>query len=348
MNAIHLHIKDLKKRCSEQYGMNPNELPVPKQYICEDVLRKKQARANQLLNQNENNVKHVLQEIRGIPFVLLLTDDEGNVVKIHSDETMKERSTAIGIREGVQFRENDVGVNSISIALDTGQTTELIGNDHFHYCLYDSACLSIPFTFAPSVTGTLSLMTHKDLMNEDINRILITSLKKAAANNTTADFYEKYHHDIFRYLRSLSRDEELAKDLCQQTFLAVFNHIDSFQQKGSPKSWIYRIAFHTFISWYRRETKMTFINIENTEANLCQSTFKDPDQFIEEMANYDEIEGYISKLKPQQQTVIWLREFNQLSYQEISNITGWSIPKIKTMLHRARKNLQQRMCGATS
>lgn len=152
-------------------------------------------------------------------------------------------------------------------------------------------------------------MTNSDYMDEGHLKLLTSAVNKAKKIGLTNEFYKEYYHDVFHYLCSLSRDNEIAKDLCQQTFLAVFNGIESFKQESSPKSWIYRIAYNTFVSWYRKEVKFASINVEESVPHLAQIEYKEPEQYVQEKWQWHEIKEHILTLNSNQQTVIQLREF---------------------------------------
>ena len=343
MTTAVLDIKEWKNKCKYQYYMDPNEIPIPKQRLTKEGLRHKQSKFSELLTDNIDFTNDLLKKVKDIPFLLAVTDNEGYILKTYSDDSMKSRLDIMGISEGVQYNERDVGVNSISMSLLLQQPVHISGNEHFHYCLHNTSCLSVPIPLSNTTVGTLSIMTNMEHMDEDHSNILISTVNKANKIRITNEFYKDYYHDVFHYLCSLSRNKEIAEDLCQQTFLAVFNGIESFKQESSPKSWIYRIAYNTFVSWYRKEVKFTSINLEESIPHFAQTRYKEPEQYVQEKWQWLEIKEHMMMLNSNQQTVIHLRELEELSYQEIADFKGWSIQKVKTTLHRARKRLREIM-----
>ncbi|MFC0470696.1 sigma-70 family RNA polymerase sigma factor [Halalkalibacter kiskunsagensis] len=160
---------------------------------------------------------------------------------------------------------------------------------------------------------------------------------------TLEDLYSLYYEEIFRYLLQRTRQKELAQDLTQDTFLKAFNGLSSFKGKSSIKTWLYTIAHHTFINWYRRETKISKHPIEKT-IFLEQKTYKNPEEVVAQKAEQAQMLSAIDSLKEDYQTVIILREYQELSYDEIAEVVGWKLSKVKTNLHRAKLELRKHLC----
>ncbi|OIJ20776.1 RNA polymerase subunit sigma-70 [Anaerobacillus alkalidiazotrophicus] len=156
---------------------------------------------------------------------------------------------------------------------------------------------------------------------------------------TLEDLYSLYYEEIFRYLLQRTRQKELAQDLAQDTFLKAFNGLASFKGNSSVRTWLYTIAHHTFINWYRRESKYHNHPIEKI-FSLEQKTYKNPEEVVDQKAEQALLLAAIDSLKEDYQTVLILREYQQLSYDEIAEILGWKLSKVKTNLHRAKLELR--------
>ncbi|MGK9429338.1 sigma-70 family RNA polymerase sigma factor [Bacillus atrophaeus] len=157
--------------------------------------------------------------------------------------------------------------------------------------------------------------------------------------------YHEHYKEITFYLFRRTRHLETAKDLAQDTFIKAFNGLDSFKGHSSIKTWLYTIAHHTFINWYRRDVKYQFSDISTNE-NLMQSTYELPEQHLFRTIKNETLKQHISQLTDKHQSVLILREFQELSYEDIAEILGWSLSKVKTTLHRARLELKKRMSAS--
>ncbi|WP_248925977.1 sigma-70 family RNA polymerase sigma factor [Paenibacillus hamazuiensis] len=339
MTTLALDIQQWKNICKNEFEMDPNDVPVPQNRLTKTELNRKRSQLDEFLSGNSRFTEYIVGEVKDTPFLLAITDHKGFLLKMYCDTTMGNLIHKMGITEGVQFREQDAGINSISMSVRFQEAVKITGNEHFHYCLQDKSCFSIPLRLSHKEIGTFSIMTFAEHMGNNLLQLITSSVKKAEQIRTTHEFYELYNHDVYRYLCYLTKDKEIAKDLSQQTFLSIFNGIESFKQESSPKSWIYRIAHNTFVSWYRKERKLKTLHLDE-HAQFIQTQFHEPHRYAEIQWQLNEVIEHISKLKPDYQEVIYLREFKQLSYQEISDCTGWSNSNIKTMLYRARNKLK--------
>ncbi|MCY8453607.1 sigma-70 family RNA polymerase sigma factor [Bacillus spizizenii] len=156
------------------------------------------------------------------------------------------------------------------------------------------------------------------------------------------DLYRQYYQEILNYLYRRTHHLETAKDLAQDTFLKALNGLASFRGHSSIRTWLYTIAHHTFVNWYRRDVKYQFTDISKSEG-LTQTTYEQPEQYLSRTVKSETLRQELLQLKDQHQSVLILREFQELSYEEIAEILGWSLSKVKTTLHRARLELKKSM-----
>ncbi|QIW79687.1 sigma-70 family RNA polymerase sigma factor [Bacillus tequilensis] len=154
------------------------------------------------------------------------------------------------------------------------------------------------------------------------------------------DLYRQYYQEILNYLYRRTRHLETAKDLAQDTFVKALNGLASFRGHSSIRTWLYTIAHHTFVNWYRRNAKYKFSDISKSDG-LTQTTYEQPEEYLSRTVKSETIRHEILQLKDQYQSVLILREFQELSYEEIAEILGWSLSKVKTTLHRARLELKK-------
>ncbi|MCJ2145469.1 sigma-70 family RNA polymerase sigma factor [Bacillus paralicheniformis] len=161
---------------------------------------------------------------------------------------------------------------------------------------------------------------------------------------TIEELYREYYHDIMYYLYRRTHQLETAKDLAQDTFLKAFAGLESFRGHSSIKTWLYTIAHHTFINWYRKDKKIQFSDVTAC-GDMEQHTFEMPERHLANAIRQEELRHHINRLKEHYQTVLILREFQELSYEEIAEVLNWKLSKVKTNLHRARLELRKSLEG---
>lgn len=153
------------------------------------------------------------------------------------------------------------------------------------------------------------------------------------------DLYKLYHSEIYYYLLKMCKRKEVAQDLAQDTFIKAFNGLSSFKGSSSVKTWLYTIAYNTFVNWYRREAKIVHESFESHE--MFKSFEKTPEEAVTQKSSQQELLNMIMTLKEEYQHVIILREYQELTYEEIAEILDWKLSKVKTNLHRAKLALKQ-------
>lgn len=135
-----------------------------------------------------------------------------------------------------------------------------------------------------------------------------------------------------RFLTALCcGDASLADDLAQDAFVKAYLSCDGFRDESKFSTWIYRIAYNTFIS-YQRSCQATGSLAETTLVESCQhadSAFK-----------YQELYQALDKLSAKERTAILLHYMQGYAINEISEITDASPEAVKQQLSRGRQHLK--------
>lgn len=143
--------------------------------------------------------------------------------------------------------------------------------------------------------------------------------------------YQEHYDKVYRLcLGYVNGDQALAKDLSQDVFIKVWEHLDKFQQKSSIGTWIYRITVNVcllFIRKNKKKKKLKFTEIkdeiqeENDDQNRMQQMY-----------------SCIYKLKETERIIILLI-LEGLPQKEIAEVTGHSHQNIRVMVHRIKEKL---------
>jgi len=152
-----------------------------------------------------------------------------------------------------------------------------------------------------------------------------------------ARLYDIYIKKIYDFIYYKTFHKETAEDLTSQTFFKALANIKKYSpQKGSFSSWLYQIARNTTIDYYR--TKKNDANIDDF-FNLASA--ENIQRNIETAQKLEEIKKYLAKLKPQQKEIIIMRLWDNLSYQEIADLTGLTIGACKMTFSRVISQLRE-------
>jgi diguanylate cyclase (GGDEF)-like protein/PAS domain S-box-containing protein len=159
-------VKASRRQCINA-GMNPAEVRVPSQRMTREELLAKRNEYNEILEVVSFFSDKVLQSLAGTPILIVISDEEGYILDIVGDETIKDMIQKLGIEAGVRFTQKDLGTNVISLALQQRHPVNLIGDDHFFEFLHGTACYSAPFHYTDldNLLGSISIMTSLELEN---------------------------------------------------------------------------------------------------------------------------------------------------------------------------------------
>ena len=155
----------------------------------------------------------------------------------------------------------------------------------------------------------------------------------------------KYQKKIYNLMYQRVRDQETAKDLCQEVFLKAFNALPNFKGGSAFYSWIYRIAINCSIDFQRqrnRDKVITFeeLPFEADEVLRMTDSHPSPEQLLNEKELGLIIRKAVRKLPPGQRRVFNLRHRRELAIKEIAALLNRSEGTVKAHLHHAHRQLQ--------
>ena len=168
---------------------------------------------------------------------------------------------------------------------------------------------------------------------------LITAVRDGE-ERAFAELYTRYKGEIYTFcLRMLGGDSAEAGDAFQETFIKVYEKIESFRYGANVRGWLYMIARNVALNVYRskrpEETIEFHQNLQSTERSLS------PEFNGEQNSLREALEEAIAKLPVEFREPFILREFDGLGYPEIAEITNASLTITKVRIHRAKQKLRK-------
>lgn len=165
------------------------------------------------------------------------------------------------------------------------------------------------------------------------------SILVRAAQNGDVDAFEelvrRYQTSIYRVaLRMLGSGAD-AQDAVQETFVRAWRALPRFRHDSAISTWLYRIVTRRALDRIASRRSTGTLDEVEVEAG------PDPAQAAEHQERLRAIRRAIAKLPPDQRAALVLREFEGLSYQEVAQVLGASVPAVKTRIHRARLTIIQ-------
>lgn len=178
----------------------------------------------------------------------------------------------------------------------------------------------------------------KSLLSSDSGR-LETLLEDAKSGKDSAfsKLYELYFDKIYRFAYFRVSHKEIAEDITEEVFIRAFTSLSSLDKASSFESWLYQIARNRIIDYYRSKKQLLPLDdLENTlqyETNTIDSVNLQFDQKIFLKALRD--------IPEEQQTIIRMKFYEDLTNTEIAEITGKTEGSIRVIQHRALVKLKE-------
>ncbi|MBA7517475.1 RNA polymerase sigma factor CarQ [subsurface metagenome] len=170
------------------------------------------------------------------------------------------------------------------------------------------------------------------------------------------ELINRYKTKVYTYILLMVKNQQLAEDLFQETFIKVIQSLKMHKYKDNGKfvSWIIRIAHNLVIDHFRKEKQINTCNNEDYETDLFNSS-KFSAKNIEQLIVHDQIikdvRKLIDELPDDQKEVVILRHYGQLSFKEIAEQTDVSINtalgRMRYALINMRKMIEEKKLSLT-
>jgi RNA polymerase sigma-70 factor (ECF subfamily) len=207
------------------------------------------------------------------------------------------------------------------------------------------------------MAGAITLGNLASVIGVRAEEAAIVAELKAGSEDAYSWLIGEFHQPIYSLVYRLASDPADAADTTQEVFLKVFRGMRSFNGQSSLKTWIYRIAIHEASNrrrwWFRhksRETSMEPLQSENSDAEPSlglKDFLVDEGESPFECAAHEEVRARVEEelrhVPEPYRTAVILRDLEDMSYDEIAEITEVSLGTVKSRLTRGREALKQRL-----
>jgi len=156
--------------------------------------------------------------------------------------------------------------------------------------------------------------------------------------------FERYSRPVLSFIYDQVGNRELAEELAQETFVRAYRNLHALREETKLSTWLFGIAKNVTREGLRARARHDR-NVDlddDVVTNLRDHGPVPVNQLLSKELN-EVIQRSLSLLDDDQRLVFTLKIFQQHSYEEISEITGFSVPKLKTDLHRARREMRRRI-----
>ncbi len=148
---------------------------------------------------------------------------------------------------------------------------------------------------------------------------------------------QNYQERLYWHIRHMVKSHEDTDDVLQNTFIKVYKNIDKFKEESKLYTWLYRIATNEALTFLNRRAKQKNISNEELQDQVINSLTSDVHFEGDEIQIA--LQKAINSLPEKQRQVFTMKYFEDLTYEELSNILDTSIGALKSSYHIASKKI---------
>jgi len=171
------------------------------------------------------------------------------------------------------------------------------------------------------------------------NELLLRFKSAETREAAFTDLIKKYQERLYWHIRRLVVSHEDANDLLQNVLIRVWNALEKFREESQLYTWLYRIATNECLSFLEQKKKRATLQLSDDENGLVHQLKADAD-FDPQKLEW-KLQVAIQQLPEKQRIVFSLRYFDEMPYEEMSNVLDTSEGALKASYHHAAKKIER-------
>lgn len=148
-----------------------------------------------------------------------------------------------------------------------------------------------------------------------------------------------YSEPLYWQIRRLVQNHDDADDLLQNTFMKAWSSIENFRGDAKLSTWLYKIAINESITFLDRERRRRNLSLDDSEGAAAHAIPADDELDGNELSR--RLQAAIATLPDKQRIVFNMKYFDDMKYEDISEILGTSVGALKASYHLAVKKIEQ-------
>lgn len=164
-------------------------------------------------------------------------------------------------------------------------------------------------------------------------------LSEASRNSAFQELVTRYQERLYWHVRKMVLNHDDADDVLQNTFIKVWKSLGQFRGESSLFTWLYRIATNesiTFINSRKRHSLVSMNEVSDTLKNRLEA-----DDYLEGSDIQKKLQKAILTLPDKQRLVFNMRYFEEMPYQQMSEILDTSVGALKASYHHAARKVEE-------
>ncbi len=177
------------------------------------------------------------------------------------------------------------------------------------------------------------MQEEKDFINDLLN--------PKTQNTAFQKLLRDYQRPLYSHIRNIVLNHDDANDVLQNTFVKVFRYLKDFKGDSKLFSWMYRIATNEAITFINQKAKRNGVTSEAMQIKLVENL--KADVYFDGDEIQLKLHEAIAKLPEKQQLVFKMKYYQEIKYEEMSEILGTSVGALKASYHHAVKKIEDFM-----
>jgi RNA polymerase sigma-70 factor (ECF subfamily) len=176
-------------------------------------------------------------------------------------------------------------------------------------------------------------------MEEHTDKELLSLFREADSRNYAFNLLvRKYQKKIYWYIRRMVIDHDDANDVVQNVFIKVWRGLDNFKEESQLYTWLYRIATNESLTFIKQRRGGTFVSFDDVAHQLSGSL--EDDAYFKGDTIQKKLQQAILTLPDKQRIVFNLKYFDEMKYEEMSQVLETSVGALKASYHHAVKKIE--------
>lgn len=150
---------------------------------------------------------------------------------------------------------------------------------------------------------------------------------------------KKYQQKIYWHVRRMVIDHDDADDVTQDIFIKIWRNLEKFREDSQLYTWLYRIATNECITFLNKKKQKQNVSLDDESSSYLSETLADANYFNGDKAQM-KLQQALLTLPEKQRLVFNMKYFEDLKYDEISEILGTSVGALKASYHLAVKKVE--------
>jgi len=152
---------------------------------------------------------------------------------------------------------------------------------------------------------------------------------------------KRYQENIYWHCRRMLGNHIDADEVTQEVLITIYKKLHTFKYESKLGTWIYTITSNLVLNYIRRKKIKSFLGFDDLTQDIKDNT--DIIQDLDDKLKLEKLNNILKTLPEKQRQIFILRNFDELSYEEISQITNTSVGALKASYHHAQKKIMELM-----